>query len=139
MNRARSGSRSSPTSSKNTSSRRRGVEEMMNTKQICRDRIVGPGAAAQILPAGALRGTGRLAEGARHFGAHRRRYNRPNDLYIIISGERRWRASGIGGLKDDPAIVREDQEAGERLIDQLMENIQREDLDDIDRANGLTG
>ena len=56
---------------------------------------------------------------------------------MIIHGERRWRAAEIAGLEIIPAIVREDQESGERLVDQLMENLQREDLNAMDRAEGF--
>lgn len=55
------------------------------------------------------------------------------DYYEIISGERRYRASGIAGLERIPAFVRlaNDQEMLEMA---LVENIQREDLDAIEIA-----
>ena len=51
--------------------------------------------------------------------------------YQLISGERRWRASKIAGLKDIPAYVRtaDDQQLLEMA---LMENLQREDLNAIE-------
>ena len=51
--------------------------------------------------------------------------------YQLISGERRWRASQIAGLKDIPAYVRtaDDQQLLEMA---LMENLQREDLNAIE-------
>lgn len=51
----------------------------------------------------------------------------------LIAGERRWRAARLAGLSEIPAIVVEisDQEAAEWA---LVENVQREDLNPIDRA-----
>lgn len=50
-----------------------------------------------------------------------------NNKYQLISGERRWRASKMAGLKDIPAYVRtaDDQQMLEMA---LLENLQREDL-----------
>ena len=55
------------------------------------------------------------------------------DKFLIISGERRYRASKMAGLKEIPAYVRlvNDQELLEMA---LVENIQREDLDAIEVA-----
>lgn len=47
--------------------------------------------------------------------------------YRLISGERRWRASKLAGLKDIPAYVRQANDA-ELLELALLENLQREDL-----------
>ena len=53
--------------------------------------------------------------------------------YIIVAGERRWRAARIAGLKVIPAIVREltDQQTMEQA---LIENLQREDLNPLEEA-----
>ena len=56
--------------------------------------------------------------------------------YQIIAGERRWRASKKAGLAEIPAIVRDDDERKNREIS-LIENIQREDLNPIDKARGI--
>ena len=53
--------------------------------------------------------------------------------YIIIAGERRWRASKLAGLKHVPAIVRTSQEL-ERLELALVENVQRVDLSALEQA-----
>jgi ParB family chromosome partitioning protein len=58
--------------------------------------------------------------------------------YKIVHGERRWRAAGLAGLATIPAVVRRlDYDAATRVVRQLVENIQREDLNDVDRAAGL--
>ncbi|MGB1251646.1 MAG: ParB/RepB/Spo0J family partition protein [Candidatus Promineifilaceae bacterium] len=59
--------------------------------------------------------------------------------YRIIHGERRWRASHIAEKTNIPAIIkRRDYDEVTRFVRQLVENIQREDLNDIDRAAGLS-
>lgn len=59
-----------------------------------------------------------------------------DDYYSIVAGERRWRASKIAGLKDIPAIIREDDEKINAEIS-LIENMQREDLNPIEKATGI--
>ena len=60
------------------------------------------------------------------------------EQYMIVHGERRWRAAQMAGLEVVPAVVRRrDYDALTRLVRQLVENIQREDLNDVDRAAGL--
>ena len=56
--------------------------------------------------------------------------------YSIIAGERRWRASKIAGLKEIPAIIREDNEKINSEIS-LIENMQREDLNPVEKAMGI--
>lgn len=56
------------------------------------------------------------------------------DRYIIIAGERRWRAAKLAGLKEVPVIVREYTEREIAEI-ALIENIQREDLNPIEEAS----
>ena len=57
----------------------------------------------------------------------------PGGKYRLISGERRWRASKLAGLKDVPAYIRQanDQELLELA---LLENLQREDLNAMEIA-----
>ena len=57
-------------------------------------------------------------------------------FYEIIAGERRWRASKKAGLKEIPAIVKDDNEKRNKEIS-LIENIQREDLNPIEKARGI--
>ncbi len=56
--------------------------------------------------------------------------------YELIAGERRWRAAGIAKLSDVPAMVRDvsDEQSAEWA---LIENIQREDLNPMERAWAL--
>jgi ParB family transcriptional regulator, chromosome partitioning protein len=56
--------------------------------------------------------------------------------YEILAGERRWRAARLAGLDHVPAIVREVPDEAALGIG-LIENIQREDLNPIEEANGL--
>ncbi|HHT9136826.1 MAG TPA: ParB/RepB/Spo0J family partition protein [Candidatus Wunengus sp. YC60] len=55
--------------------------------------------------------------------------------YMLIAGERRWRAAKQLGLKEIPAIVR-DTDGLHSLEIALIENIQREDLNPIEKAKG---
>jgi ParB family transcriptional regulator, chromosome partitioning protein len=56
--------------------------------------------------------------------------------FEIVAGERRWRAAQQAGLREIPALVKNvpDQSA---LAVALIENIQREDLNPLEEANGL--
>lgn len=56
--------------------------------------------------------------------------------YMLISGERRWRAAQIAGLETLPAYVREVEDADLHAM-ALVENVQREDLNAIEIALGL--
>jgi ParB family chromosome partitioning protein len=56
--------------------------------------------------------------------------------FQIIAGERRWRASKLGGLSHVPAIIRETSPKG-MLEMALVENVQRIDLNALDRAKGF--
>ena len=58
------------------------------------------------------------------------------EQYIIISGERRWRASQIVGLEPLPAYIREAYDENLHAM-ALVENIQRQDLNAIEIALGM--
>ena len=57
------------------------------------------------------------------------------NFYRIIAGERRWRASKIAGLEEIPCLVRDEDEQRNKEIS-LIENIQRENLNPIEKAMG---
>ncbi len=61
---------------------------------------------------------------------------RPERFYIV-AGERRWRAAGIAGLHEIPAIVREMSDT-EAATAALIENLQREDLNPMEEAEGYS-
>lgn len=56
--------------------------------------------------------------------------------YQLVAGERRWRASRIAGLKEVPVVIKEltDEEAS---VIAMIENLQREDLNPIEEADGI--
>jgi ParB/RepB/Spo0J family partition protein len=60
-----------------------------------------------------------------------------DDTYNIVMGERRWRAAQIAGMERIPALVVERLASNQKLPRQIIENIHREDLNDIDRAQAL--
>ena len=59
--------------------------------------------------------------------------NKKDDHYIIIAGERRWRAAKLVGLKEVPAVVMDLTDKNILEIS-LIENIQRQDLNPIEEA-----
>ena len=58
------------------------------------------------------------------------------DKYEILAGERRWRAAQLAGLERVPTVVREVADEAALGIG-LIENIQREDLNPLEEAQGL--
>ena len=59
---------------------------------------------------------------------------RKDSGFMLISGERRWRAAGLAGLKKIPAVVAEVSGENERLELALIENTQRDDLKPLELA-----
>lgn len=60
----------------------------------------------------------------------------PTGGYQLVAGERRWRASRMAGLKEVPVVVRELSDV-ETMEIAIIENLQREDLNPIEEAEGL--
>ncbi len=79
-----------------------------------------------------------LAQSIRQHGVLQPLLVRPlaSGEYQLVAGERRWRASRIAGLTEVPVVVKEltDTQAMELAI---IENLQREDLNPIEEAEGL--
>ena len=89
-----------------------------------------------------------LAESIRQYGVlqplvvTRKEIEKPDgglvSEYELIAGERRLRASKIAGLSQVPAIIRtESEDEGMKLELAIIENLQREDLNPIDRARAF--
>ncbi|CAN5907012.1 hypothetical protein BH23PLA1_BH23PLA1_18330 [soil metagenome] len=63
------------------------------------------------------------------------RWSEEQGVYIVLAGERRWRASRLAGLTTITAVVIDrEPDPGERLALQLIENCLREDLRPIEQA-----
>lgn len=59
-------------------------------------------------------------------------------LYELIAGERRLRASKLIGLKEVPVVIRQGEQSDKMKLElAIIENLQREDLNAIDRAKAL--
>jgi ParB family chromosome partitioning protein len=84
-------------------------------------------------PAGTLQ---ELADSIREQGILQPLVVRPRGGHLeLIAGERRWRAAQLAGLTDVPVVVREaDDTTALELM--LVENLQREDLNPVDEAQG---
>lgn len=63
---------------------------------------------------------------------------RKGDRIIILDGERRWRAARLAGLKSlDVLVVPEPKGPGDILLAQLAANLQRADLNPVEKAEGI--
>lgn len=56
--------------------------------------------------------------------------------YVIIAGERRWRAAKMAGLSEIPVIIRDDLSDEQAMQIAMIENLQRENLNPIEEALG---
>lgn len=63
--------------------------------------------------------------------------NKKSDYYEIVAGERRWRAAKKAGLSEMPCIIKDDITDRSNKEIALIENLQRVDLNPIDKAKGL--
>ncbi len=58
--------------------------------------------------------------------------------YELIAGERRWRASKIAGISQVPAVIRDGEQSDKLKLEMaIIENLQREDLNPVDRARAF--
>lgn len=60
----------------------------------------------------------------------------PDGSYQLVAGERRWRASRMAGLTEVPVVIKELRD-DEAMALALIENLQREDLNAIEEAQGI--
>ena len=76
-----------------------------------------------------------LAESLKQYGVIQPLVVMPakDNKYVLIAGERRWRAAQIAGLKKVPAVVRTSKDL-ERLEIAIVENVQRVDLSPLEQA-----
>lgn len=76
-----------------------------------------------------------LAESIKHHGIIQPLIlKQDGDNYLIVAGERRWRAAKMLGLKEVPAVVMDLTDDKQILEISLIENIQRQDLNPIEEA-----
>jgi ParB family chromosome partitioning protein len=107
-----------------------GIPEYIDVDQV----LPSPGQMRKQFPAEALR---ELADSIRQHGIIQPiLVRRLPEGYELIAGERRWRAARMAGLERIPAIVRQDG-GEESLVLGLIENLQREDLNAIEEAQGV--
>ena len=80
-----------------------------------------------------------LADSIREHGVLQPLIVRPmlDGSYQLVAGERRWRASRLAGLTEVPVIVRALTDSEVAII-ALIENLQREDLNPIEEAEGIS-
>lgn len=61
-----------------------------------------------------------------------------DDAYVLVAGERRWRAAGRAGLTEVPVLVTDQADAdADQLLLALVENLQRSDLNPVEEALGF--
>ena len=83
---------------------------------------------------------GRLSESLKARGVLqplRVRWDEARSRYVLIAGERRWRAARLAGLDRVPCVIHEGAVAADELLAlQLIENVLREDLQPVEQAKG---
>jgi ParB family chromosome partitioning protein len=65
------------------------------------------------------------------------RYDSKQDVYVIVTGERRWRAAGMAGITTMNCTLGDSDDSDEVLQDQLVENALREDLKPVEQARAF--
>lgn len=80
-----------------------------------------------------------LAESIRAYGVVQPLLARPDprdpDRYLLVAGERRWRAAALAGLQEVPVLVQDLSDVDTAAV-ALVENLQREDLNPMEEAEG---
>jgi ParB family transcriptional regulator, chromosome partitioning protein len=119
--------------------RLQGIARSKNAAEIPLDKIDrDPDQPREEFEPGAL---GRLAESIRARGQLqpiRVRWDEGRSLYIIVCGERRWRAARMAGATTMSCVIMEGSISSAELLSlQLVENLVREDLKPIEQAKGF--
>jgi ParB family chromosome partitioning protein len=84
----------------------------------------------------AEQGLDELAQSIRRHGVIQPLVVRPKDEgFEVVAGERRWRAAQLAGLETVPCVVRQTTDE-ESVVFALVENLQREDINAVDAAEG---
>lgn len=122
-----------------TSGRHQGAGRLKSGAEIAIDRIVpDPTQPRTEFEADAIE---RLAESLKSHGQIQPitvRWSEGMDRYLIVSGERRWRAANLAGLRTLAAVVLDGEPDASRILEiQLVENCLREDLAPIERARAF--
>lgn len=65
------------------------------------------------------------------------RPGKAKDTYVLVCGERRWRAAAVAGLETLRCRVEVGRDRAEVLADQLAENLQRDDMNPVELADAL--
>lgn len=128
-----------PTLAALSSARTEGVARSKNALEIQVDRIIpDPSQPREEFDADAL---DRLAASLKSRGQIqpiRVRWDEGQGIYVIVSGERRWRAARMAGLATLSCVVNDSPlEGGDLLALQLIENCVREDLAPIEQAKAF--
>lgn len=129
----------SPATTGTPSPRWDGVNKVKNAALIPLEKIgVDPGQPREEFDDDSL---GRLAESLKNRGQLqpiRVRWDEGRGLYVVVCGERRWRAAGRAGLKGLECIVMDGPVGADELLAlQLVENCIREDLRPIEQARAF--
>jgi ParB family chromosome partitioning protein len=86
-------------------------------------------------------GLTRLAESLKARGVLqplRVRWDETQSRYVLIAGERRWRAAALAGLERVPCVIHDGTPTSEEVLAlQLIENVLREDLQPVEQARGF--
>ena len=116
---------------------RTGTRGLAGARMITIERLkADPSQPRKTFPEESIR---ELAESIKEYGVLQPLavlYRDDEDLFQIINGERRYRAALVAGLKEVPCIIKEAPD-DERLLQQLIENLQREDLPPLEEAESL--
>ena len=116
-----------------------GVDTFSNAVEVNLDRVEpDPDQPRQVFDAAKL---DRLASSLREYGQIQPitiRYRRDLDRYLIVAGERRYRACQLADLPTIKAVILDENTPGDRIAAlQIIENLEREDLSPIEQARGF--